>query len=487
MLANKEVVVKMTFRKQFIGRETELEVLDSHYVSSHSEMCIVYGRRRIGKSTLIEKFCDDKPCFFYLAGKETKQSQLKRFVKELGNAIEDPLTGKTGVSTWDEALTLLDRSLATLSQTGGDQTKVVVVFDEFQWMCHGANELLSDLQRFWDKRWQHSGLLQLILCGSSISFMLGNVLSRKSPLFGRRSLSLNLEPFCLSETRLFFPRRNLREIAEIYMTVGGVPKYLELFARGKSYRSTVRQEAFSKTGFFYDEIRFVLGEQLKQTEQYFVILEQIANRPISIAQLAKRTGLPSGQIVYYLERLQVLGFVSRHIPFGASHVSKKVRYRLDDYYLRFYFSFIHPNRQAILNGNLSFREATGDRFNNYLGLTFEQVARDHARSIVNALEYDSQIVEIGSYWQQPTKRKKGVQIDLIVDLADEITLVCECKWSRSKVGVDAAEALVSRVESCPNRRQKNLVPVLVTSSGVTKTVLKRKELSSVTIDDLFKG
>ena len=140
----------------FVGRERELEVLAEAYASASSELCVIYGRRRIGKSTLLEQFAQDRPAFFYLAGRESKRIQLRRFVRELGDAVGDPLTGKVLASTWDEALTLLDRNIRLFCEQHRCD-KAIVVLDEFQWMCRGAPELLSDLQRFWDKRWKNSG------------------------------------------------------------------------------------------------------------------------------------------------------------------------------------------------------------------------------------------------------------------------------------------------------------------------------------------
>jgi hypothetical protein len=207
----------------FIGRKQELKLLESHYHSKISEFCILYGRRRIGKSTLLEEFTKNKFSFFYLAGKENKRPQLKRFVRELGQQISDPFIEKMNVTQWNDALLLLDKNIDSLAQNN-KPSKAVVIFDEFQWMCNGSIELLSDLQRFWDKGWKNSGQVFLIICGSSISFMLGEVLSQKSPLFGRRTLSFELKSFDIAESALFLPEKNTFEIAETYMTIGGGPK-----------------------------------------------------------------------------------------------------------------------------------------------------------------------------------------------------------------------------------------------------------------------
>ena len=468
----------------FIGRARELRVLQDGYESPRSEFCVVYGRRRIGKSTLLERFVEDKPAFFYLAGRESKRLQLKRFVKELGDCIGDPLTGRVRVSSWDEALTLLDRSIAPLCGQNRCR-KAIIVLDEFQWMCNGAPELLSDLQRLWDKHWQSASNVYLILCGSSISFMLGDVLSRKSPLFGRRTRSFQLGPFSVEEASKLLPGRGAFEVAETWFVVGGIPKYLEIVTSQGSLRKAVSREAFSSSGFFFDEIRFVLSEQLKETEHYFRLLEHMAKSPMGISELERATGIASGQVTYYLERLVLLGFVSRHIPFEAKPNSKTVRYRLDDYYLRFYFRFIHPNRHRIQSAPvaLGWRDVLGDAWNNWAGLSFERFVWDHAHIVASRLGFD--LTEVGSFWQRPTKRKQGVQVDLLIGCTDSITLLCECKWSRRPVGMESVHELLRKVALFSNRSRHTLKPVLVAAGGVTRPVRQETGIEIMELTDFW--
>jgi AAA+ ATPase superfamily predicted ATPase len=468
----------------FIGRAQELSALHEGYASPRSELYVIYGRRRIGKSTLLERFVEDKTAFFYLAGKESKRLQLKRFVKELGDTIGDPLTGRVGVTAWDEALTLLDRNIAPFCEHN-HCAKAIIVFDEFQWMCHGAPELLSDLQRFWDKRWKDSTNVCLVLCGSSTSFMLGDVLSRKSPLFGRRTRSFRLGAFSAEEASELLPGRGAFEVAETWFTVGGIPKYLEIMAAQPSLRKAVSREAFSPSGFFFDEIRFVLGEQLKETEHYFQLLEHMAKSPVRITELERMTGIASGQVTYYLERLLLLGFVSRHIPFGAKHTSKTVRYRLDDYYLRFYFKFIHPNRGRIESASapLPWRDVVGDAWHNWAGLSFERFAWDHAHVVAARLGHD--FTEVGSFWQRPTKRKQGVQVDLLIGCEDGVALLCECKWSRTPIGMPAVHELRKKIALFPNGNRHTLKPVLIASGGVTRPVRQESDVSVVELADFW--
>jgi len=472
----------------FIGRKQELQLLERHYHSKNSEFCILYGRRRIGKSTLLEEFSKNKHAFFYLAGKENKRLQLKRFVRELGQQIFDPILEKINVTQWNEALLLLDKSLDSLTHKN-KQSKAIIIFDEFQWMCNGAIELLSDLQRLWDKSWKNSGQVFLIVCGSSISFMLGEVLSQKSPLFGRRTLSFELKSFDIAEAALFLPGKNPFEIAETYMTIGGIPKYLEIVNAADSFRKSMSQEAFSSSGYFYDEIHFVLSEQLKETENYFLLLEHMASGISEIKELVKFTGIPSGQIIYYLERLIFLGFVSRNIPINAPKKSKKVRYFLDDYYLKFYFNFIHQNLQRIsITGDMYlFDQFTKNRWDVYLGTLFEQFVRDHAAIIAKKFGYTNEIHSIGSYWQHPTKRKKGVQIDLVIEFIDHTTFICECKWKGNrKTGMEAVAELRQKAKLYPNKNNHTVKCVLIASGGVTQTVLKEKDIRIVSLEDFVE-
>ena len=470
----------------FVAREHELGILEDGYTSDRSEFCILYGRRRIGKSTLLERFVEGKPAFFYLAGKEAKRLQLKRFVRELGEAVGDPLTGKVAVATWDEALTLLDRCVPSFCQKAGAR-KVIIVLDEFQWMCQSSPELLSDLQRFWDKHWSRSGQVYCILCGSSTSFMLGEVLAEKSPLFGRRTQSFHLGPLSAREVGLFFPEKGRFEVTQIYLTVGGIPKYLEIMQSRLSFQKLLSREAFTSSGFFFDEVRFVLSEQLKETATYFLVLKALARRPMGVSELEKATSVPGGHLMYCLERLQLLGFVSRHLPFEAKPTAKRVRYRLDDYFLRFHFSFIAPFRERIslAENGVSFADITAGRWNQYAGLSFEQFVRDHAWIIAGKMGLRNAISSVGSYWQRTTKQKKGVQIDLLIGCEDSTTLVCECKWSRRRVGLSAVEELRGKASLFPNESHSTLRLVLIAAGGVTAAVRRQKDVTVIEMDDFW--
>ena len=173
---------------------------------------------------------------------------------------------------------------------------------------------------------------------------------------------------------------------------------------------------------------------------------------------------------------------------NESAASKKVRYRLNDYYLRFYFTFINGNRERIekTGRTLSFDEVIGSKWHTYSGHAFENIVSDHANSITQKAGFENQLIRTGSYWQKPTKRKKGVQIDIVIECSGNTTLICECKWSRKKAGTDAVEELLRKVSLYPNKLHHTLIPVLVAPAGVTKSVENNRNIIVVTINDFFR-
>lgn len=467
----------------FVGRQEELNILEKDYYSKKSNFCIVYGRRRIGKSTLLRNFSESHPYFYFLGGKDNKQKQINRFIHELSLNTGDKLIDKMKITDWQDVFDLLDRSIEKINEKSG---KKIIVFDEFQWMCNNSEELLTSLQYYWDTKWKDRKDIFLILCGSSVSFMLGKVLSESSPLFGRRTRSINLLPFNISESAEFFKNRNIFEIAEIFMITGGVAKYLEIFSSGESFISTVKEEILTRTGYFFDEVQFVLSEQLKEKDKYFRILIEMSKTPIEITELERITMIASGQITYYLERLMLLGFISRHIPFGKSNSSKTVKYKLEDYFLKFYFRFIHNSRQSLILGSSqsTYPSLIKEKWNTFVGTQFEQIVHDHA-TIITKKANCGEIIEIGSFWQKPTKLKQGFQIDLIIKTDSNIMLICECKWSRKKIGLSVVKELQRKIELFQNKDNLTIKPVIISAAGVTSAVKKEKSILTVDLNEYF--
>jgi AAA+ ATPase superfamily predicted ATPase len=466
----------------FYGRTSELALLERAHATERSELWVVYGRRRVGKTALLEKFAGGKRAFFFTAGRESSRSNLRRFFEGLADFAGQPLLRKVRSPTWSEALSALDQVVGTAPG------KTLLVFDEFQWMCRGQSSVLSDLQRLWDTRWKNRGNVHLILCGSAVSFMVGEVLAQKSPLFGRRSGSLALLPLSAAEAKSFFRKRGDFECGEALICLGGVPAYLELFARHGSVRKILDELAFRPHGYLVEEVRFTFGEQLKEKERYLQIASLLAGAPASMAQLSRSTGLNKGQLAFYLERLIELGFVEKHRPITLPDTSKTVRYRLQDEYLRFYFSLIEPNLTRIRTSRTGYGldRIARDRFDTFLGHGFELMVARNVAVLLEVTDAADVVSRIGSYWHHQTARREGVQIDLVVERDDGITHLVECKWSRKPVGKGVWTELQRKCSLYPNPKQHTLEPVLVAAAGATPSV-RDADVPVVTLADLLRS
>lgn len=466
--------------KKFIGRKAEIQWLNSDYKEDLSKFIVLYGRRRVGKSLLIEKFCEGKKSFSFLAGKEKKTAQIKRFLAGLAQFTGDSLISMVAPTTWDDALKIFD------TRRGSEKT--VLVLDEFQWMCEKSPELVSDIQRWWDTSWKKDGKVFLILCGSSVSFMAGEILSEKSPLFGRRTREILLEPFPANEAALFLSGRSNTEKTETLMLLGGIPMYLDLNKENYSLRKNINSMAFTKGGILINETKFILSEQLKETGTYFRLLRILATGPKSIAELAHEMRISASQTLFYLHRLELLKFIQRYIPITKGVNSKSIHYKIVDEYLRFYFYYIEPNLTRIVNntGEYLFDRITGNSWDVYCGLSFELFCEKNIAAILKKLDILDTVERIGAYWQRKTSNKRGVQIDLVIECSDKTTFLIECKWSKNKVGICVADELAIKEKLYPNPRGDTLRKVIIASHGVTEQVAKDKTLSYMTLQDFFE-
>jgi AAA+ ATPase superfamily predicted ATPase len=465
--------------KKFIGRKAEIQWLNSDYDEDLSKFVVLYGRRRVGKSLLIEKFCEGKRSFSFLAGKEKKAMQIKRFLAGLAQFAGDPLISMVAPTTWDDAFKIFS--------TRRNSEKTVLVLDEFQWMCEHSPELISDIQRFWDTVWKRDGKVFLILCGSSVSFMTGEVLSEKSPLFGRRTREILLEPFSASEASLFLPGRSSTEKAETLMLLGGIPMYLDLIKEKTSLRKNINVMALTKGGILINETHFILSEQLRETGTYFRLLKILATGPRSIAELAHEMRMSAGQALFYLRRLDMLKFIKKYMPITKDVGSKSIRYKLVDEYLRFYFYYIEPNMARITNntGDYLFDRITGNSWDAYCGFSFELFCEKNIAAILKKLDIGDTLEKTGTYWQRKTSCKRGVQVDLVIECSDRTTFLIECKWSKNKVGMCVADELATKEKLYPNPRGDTIRKVIIASHGVTEQVAKDKTVSCMTLQDFF--
>ena len=432
---------------RFIGRAAELGVLTRAFESARSEFIPIYGRRRVGKSELILRFMADRPGVYYLGQQSSPALQVWEFLEEAARALHMPLLAELRVDGWRQAL------LTVVEQwtTARPGAKLILALDEFQWMAASSPALLSTLQQCWDRSWKGAGNILLLLCGSYLGFMERKVLGKASPLFGRRTAQIHLQPFGYLDAARFHPRWSPADRARAYFLVGGLPQYLLCLDDTRSIEVNIRQHLLDEFAPLFHEPTFLLREELRELAPYHAILFAIASGPGSVHAIATATGLSDRNLHYYLQQLVNLGYVQRRYPLERRRNPKQVRFGIDDPLLRFWFRFVFPNMSAIRSAGAAhaFGERIAPALAAWFGGCFERLCRE-ALPFIYASEGVGAGFEIGEYWSPET------QIDVVGMRDDNWTDLGECKWGAVRSPRALEAELDRKVELYPNTRGATL-------------------------------
>ncbi len=464
----------MKFEKEpFIGRAKEVSVLEERFREGRSQLIVVYGRRRVGKSALIRSFANKKRTLFHVGDRSTKNLQIKKILEAASDAFKTPLLREIQVDEWHRLFEILTPHFLT--------SKTVVVFDEFQWMCESSPELPSVIQQFWDRSWEKSKSVYLILCGSYVGFMEREVLGKKSPLFGRRTAQIWLQPFSYKEARLFHPDQKCEDVAKIFGVCGGIPAYLLSFDENRSIEENLLREGLEDEGRLREEPRFLMMEELRKPAIYYALLESLQTKRLGLKDLADNVKVDKGSLVYYLNTLQNLGYVEKVIPLGSLKGDRaRGRYQIKDPLLRFWFSLVYPylTDLTLREPREVFLLKVKPRLDAFWGKQFEVLCRSAAPFLLKKSRITASF-RVGSYWDSQ------IQIDVVVDRDDDVTHLGECKWDRHPVGMEVVNELRRKMELFPNPKRKKLIPQIYSRAGFTKAVLSESHLQLFTLKDLY--
>ncbi len=466
---------------EFVGRAAELKLLEDAWRARGPAFVPIYGRRRIGKSELILRFLAEKPGIYHLGKVAPVGLQLREFLAEAARALDEPLLAQLSVTDWRTAL-------ETVVERWKGASKLVLVLDEFQWTAGASPELPSILQELWDRQWKKSGKVMLILCGSFVGFMEREVLGQKSPLFGRRTAQIHLQPFGYREAAAFHPSWSLPNRARAYFVCGGVPMYLRTFDPARSFESNIEANLLSEFAPLFREPEFLLREELRGVENYHAVLHAIAAGHATTRDIAQASGLPERSLHYYLEQLAQLGYVARRHPLtGARPNARLVRYVLEDVLLRFWFRFVFPHRSFVQQQGpaRSYAELIKPQLDSYFGGCFERLCRE-ALPVLYAREHVSAGYRIGEYWD------KAVQIDLVGARDDGWIDLGECKWGPVASVPGLLAELETKVRAFPNPRGDTVgrrifartVPAAARTSGAGTAAAP---VSWHSLEDLYEG
>lgn len=470
---------------EFLGRQAEQESLVSLDYSEKSKVSVVYGRRRVGKSTLIRKVFEKKKILSFegLEGESTL-IQKKEFLSQLFRQTSPPnsILPPSPKSSWSDILIYLSNVLV------GKPT--VVLLDEFQWIAAERKELVSHLKYVWDNYFLTKNKIHLILCGSVSSFLVKKVLKSKA-LYGRIDLEIHLQPLKFTEVKKgFFKRRSLQESIEAYLCVGGVPRYLELFEERQSLILNLQRLGFRPDGYLFNDFEKIFVSHFGKhpvyqkiimalTQKKFMTREELINREYETS---------GGRMTDYLEELVLADFIEKYQPLDKSDSTILNRYRIRDNYLQFYFRFLFPNRQKIKEGFYLKKPFPLHLFQPYhiwLGLAFEQFCYHHHDVLAQKLGFSAVDYRYGSFFKREDQ-KTGHQIDLLFLRADQVVTLCEIKFKNRPIGKEVIPEVLKKVEGINLKKHPTIEPVLITASSPTKELVSEGFFTQIiTLEELF--
>ncbi len=452
----------------FVNREGELAVLTELYHKNKSVLFILYGRRRTGKTTLLKKFIEDKKkSVYFLADTQLEQENIRRFRAMTADGLGDSAICDLSLS-WEGIF----RHIASFAK--GQETKTIIIIDEFQYLVKSNPAVPSIFQRLWDEILEGTPVM-LILCGSLIGMMYKTTLGYQSPLYGRRSGELLMKPMGFYGFREFFETENFENLLKTYSFTGGVPRYIEDVDERLSSEENIYKNILVKGSPFQNEPKFILAEEIDAPNTYFSILLAIAHGEHKVGGIAKRLEIKVQGLNRYLEKLRELDLVGRDVPVTEKNPakSKKGLYRIKDNFFRFWFRFVFPNMSHIELGNYEvvLRNIRQD-FDRFCSFVYEDVAleilQDHIKTGVIKEGFNF----FGSWWS------KDVEIDLVaIDPDRRHILVGECKWTNQPVSYDVLKKLKSKALLLQNALMDKNIRItyaIFSKRGFSRELISRK-------------
>ncbi|MBP6986302.1 MAG: AAA family ATPase [Alphaproteobacteria bacterium] len=484
---------------KIIGRSDERELLSQLLKSDRAEFLALYGRRRVGKTYLIRNYFSEANCvFFHITGIQdgSLAEQLEQFVKQIGDTFYNGAT-LAPCKRWLDAFDELTKAIQKLP----NNKKVVLFLDEFPWMATKRSRLLQALDHYWNRYWVNEPQVKLIVCGSSASWVIENIINNKGGLYNRITASLKLEPFSLAEVKLYLKSQgvalNNRHILELYMVIGGIPHYLSQIKKGKTTAQCVDELCFQKNGLLFSEFDRLFASLFNESEIYVKLCQTISKYRYGIgqAELIKESKSPAGgRTNKRLKELEDAGFIMSFIPYG--HQEKGIYYKIIDEYTLFYFHWIKPTLSAIRKkdqvSGYWLSKSKEPIWKGWTGYAFEAICYKHISHIRIALQIDPGS-EVGSWRFVPKKGKaeEGAQIDLLFDRPDGAVTICEIKYNEQPYAIDKqyAKNLLNKAAVYKKHTQTNkeIFIAMITSGGLKPTMYSEEMVSGqVTLDDLFK-
>jgi AAA+ ATPase superfamily predicted ATPase len=461
----------------FWDREHELDFLEKQYHQPGSNLVVVYGRRRVGKTTALARFSEGKPSVFYLADRSMETTLMQRLLATMARFLGDDLLAQVTPPNWDWIL-------AQFVQRADWDQKIVLVIDEFQALAQVNDAFPSILQRLWDTLLKDKNLM-LVLCGSLVGMMYRTTLAYDSPLYGRRTGQLRMRPLSFSDLYETFDL-SFNDMVALYAVSGGVPVYVEALTEGASHAPGAQHVSddpradllrridecvLDPGGRLYDEPRFVLSGEVSETTTFFSLLHAIAAGNRQPTHIAGKLGLSTSYLSSYTRILLDLEVLDKRLPVTADpRRSRRSLYYIGDNFFDFWFRYVYPYQGELESGRPAIaREDIRQTFDQYVSRTFEDCIRNWLWRLQDREQLPFTLHKLGSWWD------KNTEIDLVgLNETTRDIVFGECKWSQSAVGLDVLKGLYNKASRVPwHRDERREWYILASRSGFQDSLIER--------------
>ena len=455
--------------RQFIGRTDELNKLEEIYSSKNFEFGIVYGRRRIGKSTLLKKFIQGKPSIYLVANEKKLEFNLESFAKETGQFLN-----RTNLkfSSFTDMMEYLFRYI---------KNKTIIIIDEFTYLIGVEKAVLSELQNIIDK-FRDSSKLKLIISGSHVG-MVEDMLSFQKPLYARKTFAIRLKEFDYYEASCFYPRYSFEDKIRAYAVCGGVPYYLSLMDDSQTLKDNIITMFICPHAHLENELDFLFQTEFRNKANYSSVLQAVAGKKTKLNEISQLSHIgDTAKTATYLKPLVEMELVEKENAFGDEKTQRKTIYKLKNNMVNFIYSFMEENKSAheLLTPDDFYAIYIEPNIDKYVSFIFEDVCKQFlARR--NKLPIKEKTLEIGRYWLNDSVTRTQIEIDICTKTTGGF-IIYECKWQNAKLDMSVMHNLEEKIKKINEFEVKTMGAF--SRSGFTQDV-KRKYERLYDLKDLF--